>query len=330
MLHAAARFALPVFLLAATAGAVSETPVPPELAAVRVPMSTLAPADTIKLGGSPDWMALTPDAVWIANDQLKCVQRIDLRTRQLVASISFPTAPSSGLAAGFGSIWVPLDGQTGGLARIDIRTGRVAARLPFPPGNDEGGIAVSPDSVWLVTDIRGTLLRIDPDKNIVRQAIALPPGSFNPLYADGIVWVTGFETNVLTAVEAHSGTILATIPVGPHPRFLTAAFGSIWTLNQGDGTITRVDQHTRRVVATIAAGLAGHGGDICAGSDAIWATLEGFPLTRINPATNRVVRQWAGPGGDEVRYGFGSLWLTHLRAGLLWRIPVSAAPPGTP
>ena len=67
----------------------------------------------------------------------------------------------------------------------------------------------------MVTDKNGTLSRIDPTTNTVRQKISIPPGSYNPLFSDGIVWITGFDTNVLVAVDASTGGVLASIPVGP-------------------------------------------------------------------------------------------------------------------
>ena len=70
----------------------------------------------------------------------------------------------------------------------------------------------------------------------------------------------------------------------------------------------------------IEAGLSGAGGEIAYGEGSIWATLLGFPITRIDPATNKVAQQWAGKGGDSIRVGFGSVWLTELDAGVVWRI----------
>jgi virginiamycin B lyase len=173
----------------------------------------------------------------------------------------------------------------------------------------------------LISDENGTLLRIDPRSNTIRQKIAIPPFSFNPLHSEGIVWVTGNKSSVLTPVDAKTGDVLPSILVGPNPRFLTAGAGSIWTLNQGDGSITRVDTKTRRAVATIPAGIPGHGGEICFGAGSVWATVIDIPLTQISPGSNQVVHQYTGPGGDSVRFGFHSLWLTNLRAGLLLRLP---------
>ena len=52
----------------------------------------------------------------------------------------------------------------------------------------------------------------------------------------------------------------------------------------------------------------------------IWATSFEFPITRIDPATNTVVQQFFGPGGDAIRAGRGSVWLSNLRQGNVWRL----------
>jgi virginiamycin B lyase len=123
-------------------------------------------------------------------------------------------------------------------------------------------------------------------------------------------------------VDASSGKVLDSIPVGPRPRFLTAGAGSIWTLNQGDGTISRVDGKNRKVIATIQVGIPGTGGEIGYGADSVWPTVFGVPLTRIDAATNRVMKQWIGKGGDSLRFGFNSLWITDYKKGVLSRIAI--------
>ena len=157
----------------------------------------------------------------------------------------------------------------------------------------------------------------------MRQKISISPGSYNPIFSDGVVWITGVESDVLTAVDGASGKVLESIPVGRKPRFLTAGEGSIWTLNQGDGTVSRVDEKSRKVIATIQVGIPGAGGDIGNGADSGWATVFDIPLTRIDATTARVVKQWIGKGGDSLRFGFNSLWITDYGKGLLCRIPES-------
>jgi len=81
-----------------------------------------------------------------------------------------------------------------------------------------------------------------------------------------------------------------------------------------------VDPKTNKVVATIDVGVPGTGGEISFGEGSLWVTAFEFPLSRIDPATDKVVQQFAGKGGDAVRAGLGSVWLSNLEAGNVWRI----------
>lgn len=276
----------------------------------------------MKIGGTADWVLVTGNAVWVASTRPYDIVRIDPATNKIVARVRISDNACSGLAFGFNSVWVPICGHKPALVRIDATKNTISAMLPIPPAGEEGGIAASDDSVWMVTDKHGTLVRVDPSTNTVRNRIHIPPGSFNPVFSDGTVWITGIESNVVTAVDAASGKVLASIPVGSKPRFLTAGAGSIWTLNQGDGTVSRVDEKSRKVVATIQAGIPGTGGDIGYGADSVWLTVFDIPLSRIEATTNRVAKQWVGDGGDSLRVGFDSLWITDYKKGLLSRIPI--------
>lgn len=122
-------------------------------------------------------------------------------------------------------------------------------------------------------------------------------------------------------MDATTGKILESMAIGPKPRFLTSGGGSVWTLNQGDGTVSRVDEKSRNVIATIQVGIPGGGGDIAYGIESIWPTVLGVPLSRIDAATNKVVKQWVGKGGDSLRFGYGSIWLTDYKKDLLSRFP---------
>jgi virginiamycin B lyase len=284
-------------------------------------VDALHPTATFALGGTPDWLAVTKDSVWISNDALKAVQRVDVRTNTIVARIKMPGAPCSGLAYGFGSLWVPLCGAHPSVARVDPARNVITAILPIGPALSEGGITISGDSVWLVTG-NGVLSRIDPTTNHIRQNISIAHGSYNPLFSDGTIWVTSGEKNTLTALDASSGNIIATVPVGSKPHFLTAGEGMVWTLNQGDGSVSKVDAKTKRVVATIDAGAPGGGGDIAYGAGSVWSTIISLPLTRIDAHTSAIRGQWGGRGGDAVRFGHQSIWLTDYFNGRLWRIPI--------
>jgi virginiamycin B lyase len=297
-----------------------------QLKAVQAPFASLIPTATFEIGKTADWVLVTNDSVWVAGSDPFSVLRIDPSTNKMTAKIPISGEACSGLAVGLGRLWVPVCGEKPGLIQIDLLTNKIAKTFPVGPAAPEGGIAVSADSVWLVTSKTGTLSRIDPKRGEVRQQVNLPHGSFNPIFSDGTIWVSGVETNTLTAVDASSGSLMASVPVGPAPRFLTAGSGSIWTLNQGDGSLSRVNAATRKLEATVALGTPGPGGDIDFGANSIWTTVFDVPLTQVDSRANKVVHQWVGTGGDSLRVGFGSVWLTNYKRGLLWRIPLPESP----
>ncbi len=297
---------------------------------VKREMSAITPAAVISIPGTPDWQVMTADAVWVSNGPKGTVHRIDTKSNEQTP-VEVGKRPCSGLAFGFGSVWVPLCGDRPGtengakpaLARIDAKTRQIVTVIPVGPANSEGGIFAGPEAVWMLTDMKGVLVRIDPETNTVAAEIEVAPGSVAPVWADGAVWVSSPEKGVVTRVDPKTNTVTDTIPVGPGPRFITAGAGSVWTLNQGDGTVSRVDTKSRKVVANIECGIPGSGGEIAFGDGAVWATVFQIPVTKIDPATNSVTKQWAGPGGDSIRVAFGSVWLSNLREQNLWRIDLA-------
>ncbi|HET6181832.1 MAG TPA: hypothetical protein VFE61_33245 [Candidatus Sulfotelmatobacter sp.] len=285
---------------------------------VRRSMTDVHQQATFSVAGEPDWMVVTDDAVWVASSNVNHVVRLDATTNRpgVIVTIS---KPCSGLAEGFGSIWIPSCGSHS-LIRVDPHSGTIQAEIPVGPADSEGGITVGAGSVWMATDKKGVLTRVDPQTNKAAAEVAIPSGSFAPAFADGAVWITSTEHNLLTRVDPQTNKATVSIPIGPLPRFLTVGAGSVWTLNQGDGTISRVDTKTSKLIATIPVGIPGTGGEIAFGEGSVWATVFQIPISRIDPAANTVVQQWAGAGGDSIRVGHGSVWLTDYAHSVVWRL----------
>jgi len=128
-------------------------------------------------------------------------------------------------------------------------------------------------------------------------------------------------------VNPATNTVTSSTPIGPMPRFLTVGAGSVWVLNQGDGSVSRVDATTGKLIATIPAGIPEiRRGDLPSAADAVWATVFKFPSPGSIPPPTRWCRQWHGAGGDSIRYGHGSLWLTSYSGEKVWRLDVPAKP----
>src|SRR5215470_18429970 len=84
-------------------------PAPPGVKEVGVQrrMSTVSPIAVFPIEGTPDWQVLTDDSVWVTNSPKNTVHRLDVKTNTVAAVVEVGKRPCSGLAAGFGSIWVP-------------------------------------------------------------------------------------------------------------------------------------------------------------------------------------------------------------------------------
>ncbi len=290
----------------------------PDLKSVQHPMSELHAITKFSIPGSPDWVAIG-DSVWISNNPKNNISQLDAATNKVSAVIAVAKTPCSGLAIAFGSVWVPICSD-GSVQRVDAKSQKIVGSIPTGVANTEGGITAGEGSVWMPSDATGILSRIDPATNKVISKIPIPAGSFTAAFDGGAVWVTSTKNNLLTRVDAKSEKVVAKIPVGPTPRFLAAGLGSIWTLNQGDGSVSRIDPATNKVSATIEVGVPGPGGDIAVGEGAVWVSANGKPLSKIDPATNRVVTQYVGKGGDALRVGLGSLWLSNHEFHEVWRI----------
>jgi virginiamycin B lyase len=290
----------------------------PDLKAVQHPMSELHAIAKFSVPGSPDWVAIG-DSVWISNNPKNNISELDPKANQVGAVITVAKKPCSGLAIAFGSVWVPICSD-GSVQRVDPKSQKIVASVPSGVANTEGGITAGEGSVWMPSDAAGVLSRIDPATNKVVSKISIPEGSYTAAFYADAVWITSTKNNLLTRVDAKSEKVVASVPVGPAPRFLAAGLGSVWTLNQGDGTVTRVDPATNKVSSTIEVGVPGGGGDIAVGEGAVWISANGKPLSKIDPATNRVVTQYVGKGGDALRVGLGSLWLSNHEFHEVWRI----------
>ena len=294
----------------------------PDLKAVQQPMSSVHALAKFSVPGFPDWIGVG-DSIWISNKPKNNLSRLDPKTNQVVATIATGKAPCAGLAIGFDSIWVPNCGD-GSVWRIDAQTAKLLAKIQTGIADTEGTITAGEGSVWMPADPSGLLARIDPKTNKVTARIKISAGSFASMAGEGAIWVTCTKSNLVSRVDPKSEKVVATIPVGPSPRFLAVGLGSVWTLNQGDGTVTRIDPATNKVTATIAVGVPGEGGDIDTGAGALWVTAMGKPISRIDPATNRVTKQFVGKGGDALRIGHGSIWLSNHEFEEVWRIDPKA------
>ena len=285
-------------------------------------ITELAAVVTLPTGKSSSWVEVTNESVWVASESPNVVHRIDPRSNKEVATVALPGNACAGLTSGFGHLWVPLCGTAPSLAAVDLKANQISSVFKWGPPRPEGGIAASKDSLWIVTDEKGSLVRIDPASGRVRQTVQVPPESYNPIYFQNRIWVTHPKGGEVTVVDAKDGSVVATVKTGAGPRFLTSDAASVWTLNGGDNTVSQIDGKSLKVVKSIPLNVEARGGDIKSSEGLVWVTLQKTPLTVIDAGKGELVCQWTGTGGDSMGLGSNAVWLSNVREGTVARYDV--------
>jgi virginiamycin B lyase len=231
-------------------------------------------------------------ALWTATCSPPGLVRIDPATNRVRRHARLPvpvatTHRQGSLGAGYGAIWLVIDGpgcSACRLARVDPRSLRVAARIPVKSGS--AGARVGYGAVWVTNSTGDTVQKVDPHRN----------------------------------------RVVRTTAVGRGPRYVAVGAGGVWTLNELEGSIARLDPHTGKQVATIPAGLGGAGGDMTTGGGWVFARATTTLLSRIDPRRNRVVERY-GPasGGGGVVVAFGAVWVSSPDIDTVWRLPLADA-----
>jgi len=292
--------------------------------------STLPITQKIHIGGDADWLAIGFGSVWVTVAKNNEVVRVDPVRNVVQARVPVDKEPCYGIGIGVDRVWV-LNCQSKTLTRINPKTNAVDLCVPVKiDSGGEGSIAVDDRYVWFASDDDGhssTLTQADVKTGRTVKRIPVGKDSAVVKLGFGAVWVISSGEGNIYRVNPATGKVTAMITVAEGPRFATMAAGSLWVLTQSDGNVTRIDPATKTIMATIAVNVPGKGGEICYGGGYIWVTMDGNPVTRIDPVKNKVVDQYGNyPKADGIRYGFGSVWVSDHGKGDLWRIDAGKMP----
>jgi Uncharacterized conserved protein len=227
-------------------------------------------------------MVIADGSLWVANCRDGTLNRIDLKTAKLIATIPTGIAKLTEaelqLAAGAGSIWIASDAK-GVIARVDTATNKVVASVTVDP--ETSYLAYGFGALWAVCLNQQTIQRIDPDTNTVTRRTAL----------------------------------------GKQPGFLAAGEGSLWVQEQGDGTVARIDPASGEVSGRVKVGEVLKWGDIDTGGGKVWLrTTEDQTFVVIDPKSMSITaRVGKAEGSGALRYTQAGLWTSaHDMHTLSW------------
>ncbi len=235
---------------------------------------------TVETGASPFGVSAIGDEVWVTNADVSTVTRIDPATNEVDTTVRVRSVPGA-VAADERDVWVcGFDDAT--VSHIDPRTGTVVGIISV--GRGPNGIDTSAGAVWVANSGDNTVNRIDPDTDEVIATIDLDPGTRPSGLAatDDAVWVTGFGNDTATRIDPETNEVVATVEVGNEATAVAISDDAVWVTNQADGTVSRIDPSTNQVTATVDAGAAPNG--VSATTTDVWVTnFDPGTATEINP-----------------------------------------------
>lgn len=205
---------------------------------------------TISVAGRPGVGGITLPAVafrtvWVSTGPI--LERINPATDELLPPISLvppseATSPGrTWIATGEERVWVA--GPTL-VVEVDPIGGRVVRRIDV---TGVTGLAVGEGSVWVIDDLSGQLIRLDPATG--RQVgSAAVPGSLDDVTAGGgVVWILDKGAGTVVLVDPATLEVTDTIRVGSDERDLEFGGDAVWLADGDQSSLTRIDPLTLRV-----------------------------------------------------------------------------------
>jgi len=302
------------------AKSVHKTQTPPRTPGIKTP-GVQIPFANLKTeaeftSAKPDWI-FSSGSVFAPGEN--GIDKIDPKTNKRGDSIGGLKQPCGGMASAFASLWVQ-DCSAASLVRIDAKTFKVTTTIAAGVSGVRGVIAATADSIWLLTDNKTTLSRIDPDQNLVVGDLRVFAGCRSLTFAETALWLACPNVNKVLRINPETNLVDNAIEVSGTPETIIAGAGSIWVLCRKDGKIDRIDPKTNKVSKTIELDVPGAEGDIAFGEGYLWVTQTGFPLARIDIKSEAVIQQFTGAGGGAVAVSTGAIWLSNFKAGTITRI----------
>jgi serine/threonine-protein kinase len=275
------------------------------------------------VGHGPDSMAMTDDAIWVANHEDRTVTRVALPSHEVRVIGGAPVAYQ--LVSGLnGDVWLSSFEEPlvtliapGGEVDSDVKTLAAGPRRVRLPGSGEG-LATGGGFLWVTSPSdsggRDTVFQIDlRDRRLVSS---FPVGKL-PLFATfgyGSAWVANYKGDSVSVIRPGIARP-ETVRVGAGPLGIAAGEGAIWVVTYWNRRLVRIDPETRRVLARIPVGAGPL--SVAVGAGSVWVTnRDERTVTRVDPRTGKVARTIhldSAPYG--IRHGHGRIWVTTQSCG---------------
>ncbi|NJC71092.1 hypothetical protein HC031_15425 [Planosporangium thailandense] len=235
---------------------------------------------TVKLGGHPDGVTVSPEGVWVADSAGGTVTRLDLGSGRILATVKVGPAPVS-FAQIDRDLWV--FSQSDARARVvDPRAGRVSRTvgLPGPAGGDG---AVAGGAIWM-PDTLGTsqsVWRLDPASGQVTTQVKTGPHPAAIVFGFSAAWVTHDEG--VSRIDPTAGRETTRVAnLGHQTSGIAVTTDAVWVTSPTDNRLSKIDPTTNAAVASL--DVCGLPGPVAVVGDDVWvACRDTGMLVQVHP-----------------------------------------------
>lgn len=262
-----------------------------QLASLDTGTKTVTPRD---VGASPDdleGIAVTADAVWIAD--FDASQLIRVPQAGNAAPTRIAVASPVGVLAIDKAIWVA-EHHDGAVTRIDAATGKVIGTVKFGNVGSNGPqwMARSKDSVWVGESNPDQVVRLNLATGKVLAQIPVPFGACGGLLVtDTAIWASGcHEDTKLARIDPATNKVVTVIDLAGYTQGAVLANDALW-IPEGyasQGQLERIDATTNAVTTKLLIpGMEDAGPSVVAG-DTLWISdyanaVYAIPLSELTP-----------------------------------------------
>jgi len=275
----------------------------------------------IAVPGFADFLAVDGKTVWATNSGR--VERWSRKGKRAEVPMAHPCGA---MTIAFRSLWVA-DCKDFTLTRIDLKTAKITAIIATGIANPKGelNVVAGAGSIWVASDAKGVIARVDPSTNAVVASIPTNPDSYYLTFGLVSIWAVSGTQQSLQKIDPATNSVVATTPLGREPGFLAAGEGSVWVQEQGDGTVARIDPTTAAVSGRVKVDETLKYGDIDTGGGKVWLrTTAGQTFVVIDPTSLAITARMGAPAGSgALRYTRAGVWTTAHDAHAMswWRKP---------
>lgn len=236
-------------------------------------------------------MVIADGSLWVIDCEGGTLNRIDLKTAKLVATIPTGVAKLTKselqLAAGAGSVWIASD-AAGKVARVDTATNKVVATITVDP--ETSYLTFGFGAVWAICLPAQTIQRIDPAINTVTKRTALGRAPGFSATGEGSVWVQEQGDGTLARIDPVSGEVTGRVKVGKELKWgdIDTGAGTVWLRTTEEQTFVAIDAHTLAIKARI--GKAEGSGALRYTSAGLWTSAHDVHTLTWWPEPEKLAR----------------------------------------